>query len=848
MISALEPETIGARFEAVAARLPDKMALCGDGVEVSYGELALGAANVAYGVAAAGAERSGFVCLLFRSKIAAIKAMLGTSRCGRAYISLDAGDPDKRLRFILEDAAPVAVLTEQALLDRARSLVPPGCQVLDTAAVGSGNHAGRLPPVSPDATAYLVYTSGSTGVPKGVRQTQRNLLFFVDAYARALEIVESDRLSLVFSLSFGASNLNIFAGLLNGGTVCAYDMRREGIPGLADWLDRERVSVLHTVPTVFRELMGALAPERVLASLRAIDVAGEALFDSDAELFRRHTREQCLLVNQLGATEASIIAQHRVARTGAAPSGRIVPVGRSPEGVRVLIRREDGAPAQPNEVGEIIVCSPHVSPGYWRRPELNASTFSDDPSAPGSRCYLTRDLGRVDDEGNLHFLGRQGSRVKIRGHSVDLTEVEAALCACPGVRKAAVLAAGDTSREAERLVAYLVLGQGSERSPTVIRRNLAKHVPSYMLPAGFLFLDALPLTSSGKIDRKTLAALPVPTERDTAPPRDDIEETIAEIFGDLLKQPSVGREEDFFLLGGDSLSAVELQTRLRDAFGVSPPDLYDDATVRGIATGIRNAREGSSGGPRPLPILVPLRKEGSKTPLFLIHGRLGQAFVSPHFLALLGEDQPVWAFQARGLDGLHEPHATIEAMAADYLREVRARRPHGPYFIGALCVGAFVANVIARSLREMGEPLLPLVLFDPPDQPFGMSPGQVTEKGLLDRLTSKQATGRIAPRLDDPVYTRASVRTALALEHAVRAHKPQPYDGPVVIISSEMRVQAMRSRPAGLRALFTGKIDHVEVPGTHAQLMDVRNEVVAGHIRRVMGRIHTASISATDEV
>jgi amino acid adenylation domain-containing protein len=846
MISALEPDTIGSRFAAVVARLPDKVALCGDGVEVTYSELDLAAANVARGVAAAGGDRSGFVCLLFRDKIAAIKAMLGASRCGRAYISLDAGDPDKRLRFILQDSAPVVLLTEQALLERARSLVSPGCQVFDVDTMAPGNDARTRSPVLPDATAYLVYTSGSTGVPKGVCQTQRNLLCFADAYAKALEIVEADRLSLVFSLSFGASNLNIFAGLLNGGTVCAYDMRRDGIPKLSHWIDRERVSVLHTVPTVFRELMGGLAQGQVLASLRAIDLAGEALFDSDAALFRQHTREHCMLINQLGATEASIIAQHRVARAAMVPSGRIVPVGRSPEGVRVLIRREDGALARPTEVGEIIVCSPHVSPGYWKRPELNASTFSEDASAPGSRCYLTRDLGRVDDEGNLHFLGRQGSRVKIRGHSVDLTEVEAALCACPGVRKAAVLAAGETSREADRLVAYLVLGQDAERNPVVVRRNLAKHVPLYMLPAAFMFLDALPLTSSGKIDRKALSEIPPQGKRDVEPPRDDIEETIAEIFGELLKQSAVGREDDFFLLGGDSLSAVELQTRLRDAFGTSPPDLYDDATVSGIAAGIRASRERFSGEPRPLPILVPLKKEGSKTPLFLIHGRLGHAFVSPRFLALLGDDQPVWAFQARGLDGLQEPHATIEAMAADYLREMRACRPRGPYFIGALCVGAFVANVIARSLREADETVLPLLLLDPPDRPFKMNAGQMTEHRLLNRLKSKQAMGRIAPRLDEPVYASASVRTALALEKAVRKHKPQPYDGPVVIISSRMRMQALRSAGApGLSALFTGTIEHLEVPAGHKELMDVRSEVLASHLKRFMTQVHAESPSAS---
>ena len=834
------PVTIGSRLATVAARLRGKPALAEEGASVSFGELDAGSETIARHLVSAGGSRSGFVCLLFQSKTAAIKAMLGASRCGRAYVCLDAGDPDERLRFILQDSSPVALLTERSLLARARILAHDGCAVIDGGALEQANAAEALPQVSPDATAYVVYTSGSTGAPKGVCQTQRNLLFFADAYAKALGITERDRLSLAFSLSFGASNMNIFAGLLNGGTLCAYDMRRDGIPKLADWLECERVSLLHTVPTVFRELMTSLAPERKLAHLRAIDLAGEALFESDVELFRRHTQEGCLLVNQLGATETSVIAQYVVGRDGAQASGQILPVGRSPEGLRVLIRREDGTTVERNEVGEIVVCSAHVSPGYWRRPDLNASTFAEDPGIPGWRRYYTRDLGRIDDNGNLHFLGRKGSRVKIRGHSVDLTEVEAALCAYPGVTKAAVLAKGDAPhKEADRLVAYLA-AEGTERDPIRIRRRLARRLPSYMLPTSFVFMDALPLTSSGKIDRKALAAIePPPDARSVEPPRDDVEQAIAAIFGELLKQAPIGRGDDFFMLGGDSLSVVELQTRLRDAFGVSVGNIYHDATVGGIAAGVRAHRAQRSTGPQVLPVLVPLREEGGKPPLFLVHGRLGQAFVSPHFLDLLGDDQPVWVFQARGLDALHEPHATIDAMAADYLSEIRRRRPHGPYFIGALCVGAFVACAIARTLREAGEAVLPLLLFDPPDRPFEMDPARMTEQALLNRMKSKQALGRIGPRLDDPVYAQASVRTALAFEHAIRMHRPQPYDGPVLVIASRARIQATGA--SELKKLFTGEIERLEVATTHKQLLDVRNEAFAAHLKHCLGRIDAAA-------
>jgi hypothetical protein len=500
------------------------------------------------------------------------------------------------------------------------------------------------------------------------------------------------------------------------------------------------------VPTLFRELMSGLGPDSRLANLRVIDLAGEALYCSDVELFRSRTPEACCLVNQLGATEASIIAQYRVGRRPGASPSAIVPVGRSPDGVRVLIRREDGGTAERNEIGEIVVCSSHVSPGYWQRSELNSSTFEADPAQRGERRYFTRDLGRIDDEGNLHFLGRGGSRVKIRGYSVDLAEVEAALCGCPGITKAAVLAlGGGPQAEARRLVAYAVAATDGDRDAVRGRRHLAKCLPPYMLPTVVAFLDAFPLTSSGKIDRAALAAIEPPqSEPSSEPPRDSVEETVARLFGEVLSQPSVNRRDDFFLLGGDSLSVVELQTLLRDAFGVSLTNIYDDPTVSGIAAEIRACgTRASSSRPQPLPILFPLRERGSAPPLFLVHGRLGQALVSPHFLRLLGDDQPVWAFQARGLDGLEAPHATIEAMAAHYLAEMRKRRPDGPYFIGALCAGALIAIAMARMLDEVDEPVLPLLLLDPPERPFAMHSGAMTEERLLARLKNKQLRGTV---------------------------------------------------------------------------------------------------------
>ncbi|HEX5863120.1 MAG TPA: AMP-binding protein, partial [Casimicrobiaceae bacterium] len=741
-------ETIGSRLASIAAGLPGKLAIAEREARVSFGQLDAAASAIARRILAAGSDRPGFVGLLYENKVPAVQSIFGAARSGRAYVPLDAGDPDERLRFVLRDSEPIALLTETSLLQRARTLVSSGCAVIDLADVASDDEANALPRVTADTPAYMFYTSGSTGQPKGVVQTHRNLLFFADAYAKTLRIDAADRLTFLFSLSFGAANMDIFGGLLSGATLYGYDVRRHGIPPLADWLDRERITVFHAVPTVFRELFNSLAPDRKFAHLRAIDLGGEALFDSDVELFRRHTVEGCIFVNHLAATEAHVIAQHIVEHRSPRVSAGILPAGRSPEGLRVLIQRDDGSEADTDEVGAIVVSSPHVSPGYWRRPELDATAFSADPVAPGWRRYFTGDLGRIDGEGNLYFLGRRASRVKIRGHTVELTEVEAALSAYPGVTKVAVLALnGDLQSVPDRLVAYLAVSEGAKRNSLLVRRRLAQQLPPYMLPSAILFVDALPLTASGKIDRKALAAMEPPPETAQAdefePPADDLERAIAGIFQQMLKHAPIGRGDDFFLLGGDSLSVVELQTRLRDTFGHELANLHEDATVAGVAAEIRRTRATTPGATEPFPVLIPLRRSGSAPPLFLVHGRLGQALVSPYFLRLLGDDQPVWAFQARGLDGLQEPHSTIAAMAADYVSEMRKQRPDGPYFLGALCAGALIAMAMARTLRDAGEVVLPLLLLDPPERPFPMADSRLTERGLLARLRLRQALGRI---------------------------------------------------------------------------------------------------------
>jgi amino acid adenylation domain-containing protein len=824
-----ERESIGSRLALIAARLPDRTAIVEGGAQVSFGQLDSTAAAIAHCVQAAARARPGAIGLLFENRIPAIAAIFAAAKTDRAYVPVDAGDPDERLRFILADSEPIALLTEASLLERARALAPRGCTVMDIGDACADDNEPALPKVDADALANVYYTSGSTGQPKGVCQTHRNVLYFVDAYARTLRIAETDRVSLLYTLSFSASMMDIFGCLFNGATLCVYDVRAGGVAELAKWLDRELVSVLHCVPTVFRGLFNGLESGRRLEHLRAIDLGGEAVFASDVELFRQHTRADCILVNHLAATEANVIAQHVIDHGDSAALSGIVAAGRTPDGLSVRVRRADGSDAAVGEKGRIVVSSVHVSPRYWKRPDLDAATFSQDAKAPGVVSYVSSDLGYLDEHGDLHFIGRESSRAKIRGQSIDLSEIEAALAAWPGVVRSAVVASNDGSQpEATKLTAYVVFEEHAERSPLTIRHFLAARLPSYMLPTAFAFPDALPLTPTGKIDRLALAAMAPPSaarSRELEPPRDDVERAVAAMFEQLLQQAPIGRADDFFLLGGDSLSLVELQTRILEQFGVSLPRVHVDASVAAIAENIRRGRERAPGARSPVPVLLPLREGAGGLPLFLVHGRLGQAFVSRQFLDLVPGELAVWALQARGLDGLGEPNLTIEAMAADYVSEMRKLRPHGPYFIAALCAGALIANEMARTLQVAGEPVLPLLLFDPPGKNFRDG---IADERLAARLAARRGAGLYSTPLDDPQYATAAVRTAKAFELAIRAYEPKPYDGPVYMLSSRQRIHA-RSQ-AYWKTIFTGPLQRFAVGTTHDEALDARSPVFAEHL------------------
>jgi len=382
--------------------------------------------------------------------------------------------------------------------------------------------------------------------------------------------------------------MDIFGALLNGAALYPIDLR-ETTPGeLADWIDRERITVLHSTPTVFRMLTSSLEAGRVLPSLRLVVLGGEAAYRSDVDLFRQHFNHDCVLINGLGPTESTVTLQQfitsdtRLTRHG-------LPVGYPVDATTVRLVDESGRDAE--VFGEIEIESPHVAVGYWRRDDLTQSAFSDIDRASGTRRYRTGDLGRLLPDGSIEFLGRKDHQVKIRGHRVELGEIESVLASHDAIRECVVSSWEDPSGR-NRLVAYVVPRAAETPANRVLQQFVRSRLPDYMVPATFTWLDALPVRANGKVDRGALPAprFDMPSPRAYVAPRDPYEQRLSDLWAEVLGLDRVGVEDNFFELGGDSIKAIQVATRAR-AHGVplTPRLLFLHQTIAELALAVASA-------------------------------------------------------------------------------------------------------------------------------------------------------------------------------------------------------------------------------------------------------------------
>jgi amino acid adenylation domain-containing protein len=689
-------------FLARAARTPEAVAVARGAEQWSYGELDRRSGALAARLRALGVGPEVRVGVFLRRRPELVAALLGALRAGGAYVPLDPAYPRERVRFMLEDAGVAGVVTEAAL----EAALPPGAgwRLRVEGVAAEEVASGTLAEAPPDSLSHVIYTSGSTGRPKGVGIRRGSAAALVAWAGSAFGAELRRAVAATTSVCFDLSVFELFAPLARGGRVVLLEDALE----LARADAAAGAMLVNTVPSVLTELLAAAGlPE----SVTTVNLAGEALPRPLVEALHRRPGVQAVW-NLYGPSEDTTYSTaERV------PPGSEEPpaIGRPLPGTRALVVDRGLRAVPPGSEGELCLGGAGLARGYLGRPAATAERFVPDPFAascgsPGGRLYRTGDRVRRLPDGRLAYLGRLDQQVKLRGFRIEPGEVEAALATLPGVRECAVAAVHLGSPGEGRLTAW-VAGDALDADPDggALRRLLEERLPGHLVPTAFVVLPALPRTPGGKLDRRALPAPPArPAGHGAAPvePRTPTEAILAGLWREVLGLDRVGVTEDFFRLGGHSLKALHVTTRIRTLFGLDLPlaVLFRAPTIERMASLIDG---GSSYGRSPLVRLdLPARPAADAPgalPFFCVHGVGGNVFRLVDLARLVG--RPFYGLQGwSDLEDVEHLDA-VDKMARRYLAEVRRVQPSGPYLLGGLCVGSMVAFEMARTLEEEGEPV-----------------------------------------------------------------------------------------------------------------------------------------------
>lgn len=837
----------------------DRCAVVTENGSVTYQQLDHIANCAAGALLANGHCRGHTVAILCEQGILQIAAIMGVLKAGGIYVPLDMAVGRRRLKNIIQHAEARIVLTDR--INRSVASLIGGAQMRvvniekDLEQYADKYQAVRL---SPADFAYIYYTSGTTGDPKGVVDIHRNVLHNVARYTSSLEIDCNDRLTLVQSCGFSAAVSNIFTSLLNGAVLLPFDVRTRGVSALARWLVSQEPTIYHSVPSLFRQLMRCCD---TLPTLRVIRLEGDQTRAIDVDTFNRQFDSNCTLVNGLGATETGITAQYFI-ENGKSLDRNVVPVGTAMRDFCFEILDASREPVPRGQYGEIVITSRYLASEYWRAPDLTNSRFSVIDGE--TRSYFTRDIGRINRHGLLEVHGRMDSLVKIRGEWVDLGALEVALARCDGVQDAIADLPNDGAAKTE-LTAWIVQDVGANVSAEVLRESLrSQDWPQCSTPTRFIILDDCPLDLNGKIDRKALAAT-TGRQGERTTPRSPREMLVAKVFEQVLRVGTVSRENDFFELGGDSLSAVEACLQLSRLTGSDQAlGLFQHASsVAELAKSLDGAFDRGC--------LVPLQRRGNGPPLFCVHAHMGHVFNLRQLAGQFSPEQKFFGLQARGLTGTEPPDLTLEAMATTYAACIREVQPTGPYLISGYCFGSWVAVEIARQLRHAGHEVSALFLIDPqlPHAILAKMPGTDVEWRLRQTLKRLRGVGanRIFQKLRRRLFNagpKARIRTLWLIVHLFQGkrgicsrvlhrpsdaigvmqldYQPSAYYGDACILLPNGKALECSSRHAWA-SYIRGNLDFENLVGNSSDLLrDPYTRDLAACILRRIGALNNSRV------
>ena len=566
-------QSLAARFEDIAREAPGRLALRHGADSVMYGELNRQSNRLAHALLGQLTGEDATILLLLRDPIHHVVAQLGVVKTGRACVPVDVSFPVARQRQITADSAARLVVAELETLESALGLGYERGSVVIVDDLRSGlSEKNPGLPVSPDSLAYVLYTSGSTGSPKGIMQRQQNLLHVAMLYHRDLGVGPTDRITSPTSPAYTGTLWALLAALMNGAAFVFTAL--DSVAAFVETLDKEKITVAQLIVSLLRQVTQSFDERVRLPGLRLIYTGGETLRAQDVARCARVLPDGCRVIYDYGSTEAGIITHQLVnlSSPAAESPASLYPVGYPVADTEVFLLDDHGVVVAAGQDGEIAVRSNYLSPGYWRDPSLTRKHFLTGPARGTADVFQTGDLGRIGADGCLFHLGRKDFQVKVRGYRINLTEIENALGSLDGVRAAASVAWG--SEDSTRIVAYIEKEPAITVSIKNLREQLSLTLPSYMIPSIFMFLERLPISANGKLDRN---ALPDPPqnrpELDTAyvPPKTGLEHRLAQIWIEIFSLDQIGTHDNFFELGGDSLMATRLISRIQAVFKIALP-------------------------------------------------------------------------------------------------------------------------------------------------------------------------------------------------------------------------------------------------------------------------------------
>lgn len=686
-------QTVIHLFEEQVLANPKGIALRFEETAFTYQQLNERANQIANSLNKRGVQQGAVVGLYVNRSMDMIAAVLGIYKSGAALLTLDPDHPTQRIASLTEKAGVVCVVTEIDLLPT----LPPQLSVLllsETIEAATSNPAQQL---STDATSFILYTSGSTGDPKGVMLTHKGLTNVILGLQKTIGFTKADKLLFVTTIIFDLAQADIFLPLVSGGelVLTSKEASKDGFK-LLELIKQHGITYLEATPVTYKFMLATGWNEKLNMQLTC---CGEPLSVDLAIALKARCNK---LYNMYGPTECTVYATASVIEQPELG----ISIGYPFPNTQVYILDQDQMILPPGFVGELYIAGDGVAKGYLNDTALTQAKFLPNPFSTdaNAKMYRSGDLAKINPDGSIAFYGRKDNQVKIRGLRIEMGEIEYHLRQLPSIKDAVVIVRDDIGFDQQSIVAYIV---GDEQLSDPInamvinqwRDQLGALLPSYYIPNFFVALNALPLTSSGKLNRKQLPkpdinTIPIHDTLDSLTP---LQTQLKSIWMEFLGLKFIGLQDDFFELGGHSLIAIQVMTKIKKETGVQIPisALFQYPTIQSLSRLIEtNAQQNFS-------CLVPIKPTGSKPPLFLIHGDGLNVLVFKSFSKYISADQPIWGIQSKGLDGKSLPENTIEAIAKDYLNEILTLFPEGPYNFAGYSFGGLVAYELAKQLKCM---------------------------------------------------------------------------------------------------------------------------------------------------